>query len=508
MRITCFLSLLLGLVVSSSGMEPDQVSTVLLEVQQRLGLEVPESDVLASRAWQDPMVKESLGQYLMARDAIRRGDNAVGISLLSRATQLDRDNAAAWRKLAMLWERQGQGEIARESWRQVFRINPEDTDALHAIGMGAFRAGDFTEATRLLTAWRIDGGQRQLSQTRPDRVLYAEGALRTAWTCLTSSRQRRRLRRSVRSDIDGLRRGSAGMVIPLDLWNQIISQLMAVSAHESAFDATATILPLVQDDGEQLKDWYRDLISHAILFDDGSRLSAVISSVDDEILDKLAPGMSGDQIRAGLLYEAAALFSNLGNQEGAAWLYADVLEHASTNVMARNNLGYHLLDQNRFDPYLQRLIESVWRDAPDDPAVLDTYGWMQYLLGRFADEEESPGAISLLEDANERSAEDPSPEILDHLGDTYYRLGDEESARKVWSQALSIIESQGHRAAWIASSTQLQQSLWRRRLRDPGTLYDLVFGELEALLREKLASLDAGSPCEVRPTFAELDIRY
>ncbi len=508
MRIVCFLILILGLAFDSFGKEPDPIPEILIDVQARQGLEIPRSDVLVNRSWQDPKVRESLGQYITARDSIRRQDTAVAISLLSRATQLDRNNAAAWRKLAMIWDQQGQRQIAMQAWRQVFRINPDDLDALHAIGMSVFRDGDVSEAARLLTAWRINDGQQLLRQTRPDRVLYAEGALAHCMDVLGERQAGEALRRSIRRDIEGLRQGSAGMVIRLDLWNQIIDQLKAVSAYESAFDATATILPLVRNDADELKNWYRDLIGHAILFDDGSRISTIVADIDDEAILMLAPGMSSRQIRAGLLYEAAALFSNLGSQDAAAWLYEDVLEYTPSNVMARNNLGYHLLEQNRVDDYLARLIESVWRDAPDDPAVLDTYGWMQYLKGRFSDEENLPGAASLLKEANDRSSDAPSPEILDHLGDTYYRLGDLDAAEDVWSQALSIIESQEQRAQWILSSMQLQQGLWGRRLRDPGTLYDLAFGELRLLLEKKLTALETGAPCEVRPTFSELEIQY
>ena len=508
MRAACFLLLVLGLAVDSTAKDPDPIPELLLDVRERQQLQIPESSVLDQREWNDALVKESLAQYLLARDAIRRGQNAEAFGLLSRATQLDKDNAAAWRRLAMLWERQGQLEIAMESWREAFRINPRELDTLHAIGMQAFRDGEIAEAARLLTAWRIGEGQQSLKKNRPDRVLYAEGALSHCMDVLGETEVANSLRRSVRKDITGLRQDSFQRDISLELWKQIIANLRSVSAYESAFDATAAVLPLVQDDVNRLRDWYRDLISHAILFDDGSKISAVVSAIDDETIVMLAPGMSSQLIRAGLLYEAAALFSNLGSRDAAAWLYEDVLEYTPSDVMARNNLGYHLLEQNHMDAFLQRLVESVWRDAPDDPAVLDTYGWMQYLMGRFEDEEGNPGAISLLEEANRRSGDAQSPEILNHLGDTYYRLGDLDAARDAWSQALSLIESPEQRAQWILASMQLQESLWSRRLRDPGALYDLAFGELQVLLRQKLAALDSGAPCEVRPTFSELDIQY
>lgn len=508
MRAACLFLLYWGLVTSSMVLGSDSISDLLVDVQERQQLQIPESSILQNRVWQDSMVKESLSQYLEARNAIRQGNNPVAIGLLSRATQLDQDNAAAWLALANLWEQQRQSEIAMEAWRQVFRINPGNLEALYAIGMRTFREGDVQEAARLLTAWRIEEGQEVLRQTRPDRVLYAEGALAHCMDVLDESEIADALRRSIRTDIEGLRRGSAGMSISIGLWKQIIAQLRSVSAYESAFEVESIILPLVQKKNEKLMDWYRDLISHAILFDDGSALSAVISGIDEETLAMFTSDMSSRQIRASLLYQAAALYNMLGNDDAAAWLYEDVLEYDPSNVMARNNLGYHLLDQNRMDEYLRRLIDGVWRDAPDDSAILDTYGWMQYLQDRFEDEEGDPGALSLLEEANQRSGDNPSPEILNHLGDTQYRLGDIDAARESWTTALSIVQSDERRAVWILSSTQLQETLWDRQLRDPSTLYDLTFGELQFNLQAKLAALDSGTPCEVRPTFSELKIQY
>ena len=65
-----------------------------------------------------------------------------------------------------------------------------------------------------------------------------------------------------------------------------------------------------------------------------------------------------------------------------------------------------------------------------DYAVIDSLGWAYYLHGHF------DHALALIARANELSTSDPNGEMLDHLGDIYWRLNRREEARDAWRQAL------------------------------------------------------------------------
>ena len=97
------------------------------------------------------------------------------------------------------------------------------------------------------------------------------------------------------------------------------------------------------------------------------------------------------------------------------------------NGYALNALGYFLADRNeRLDEaeeYLTRALELL----PDDAAVIDSVGWLYYRQMRY---EES---IELLRRAHELF---PDPEIAAHLGEVLWVSGDQDSASKVWEEAL------------------------------------------------------------------------
>ena len=64
---------------------------------------------------------------------------------------------------------------------------------------------------------------------------------------------------------------------------------------------------------------------------------------------------------------------------------------------------------------------------PDDAAIMDSLGWVQYKLGK-TDE-----ARSLLQKAHEKM---PDPEVAAHFGEVLWSLGEKDQARSIWDQAL------------------------------------------------------------------------
>jgi Tfp pilus assembly protein PilF len=72
--------------------------------------------------------------------------------------------------------------------------------------------------------------------------------------------------------------------------------------------------------------------------------------------------------------------------------------------------------------------KSLKLDA-NNPANMDTYGWILYKLGRYAE------AAQWVEKA---VAGTPSPDadLLEHLGDINFKLGNTDKAIQYWQNAL------------------------------------------------------------------------
>jgi len=99
-------------------------------------------------------------------------------------------------------------------------------------------------------------------------------------------------------------------------------------------------------------------------------------------------------------------------------------EHAD----ALNALGYTLADQtDRFEEALA-LIERAHALKPDEPAILDSLGWVYYRLG------DLERALEYLQQANALLQDG---EIAAHLGEVLWALGRHAEAWAVWDKAVA-----------------------------------------------------------------------
>ncbi len=130
-----------------------------------------------------------------------------------------------------------------------------------------------------------------------------------------------------------------------------------------------------------------------------------------------------------LLYGRALLFEQLDRvAECEADLRRIVVLHPE-DADALNALGYTLAD--RTDRYQEafELIDKALKLKPDEPAIIDSMGWVQFRLGRF------PEAIKNLQRAFELQ---PDAEIAAHLGEALWVSGQLEQARAIWDKGAAI----------------------------------------------------------------------
>ncbi|MGB2480630.1 MAG: tetratricopeptide repeat protein [Pseudomonadales bacterium] len=104
-----------------------------------------------------------------------------------------------------------------------------------------------------------------------------------------------------------------------------------------------------------------------------------------------------------------------------------ILKLDPENADAMNALGYTLADQtDRFDEALM-LISEALRLKPDEPAFIDSMGWVLYRLERFDE------ALIYLERALDLF---PNDEVAAHLGEVLWASGKTRQAKRVWNASL------------------------------------------------------------------------
>jgi tetratricopeptide (TPR) repeat protein len=95
-----------------------------------------------------------------------------------------------------------------------------------------------------------------------------------------------------------------------------------------------------------------------------------------------------------------------------------------------NGLGYLYADWNHRLDRAVVLIEQALAQDPHNGNYLDSLGWAFFRMGRLSE------SLMLLEEAVRIS---PQPEIFEHLGQVYLRLGMVEAARSAWENGLRRI---------------------------------------------------------------------
>jgi len=77
------------------------------------------------------------------------------------------------------------------------------------------------------------------------------------------------------------------------------------------------------------------------------------------------------------------------------------------------------------------LIARALKAEPDNPAYLDSMGWVLFKLNQPRD------ALGYLLKAVDES-EEPDATIYDHLGDVYAALKETDKAREAWRKSLAV----------------------------------------------------------------------
>ena len=149
----------------------------------------------------------------------------------------------------------------------------------------------------------------------------------------------------------------------------------------------------------------------------------------DQALARINDALARFPDHPDVLYQKAILLEKAGRTD-AAIVQLETLYRARPQDSAISNaLGFILADHNRDLSRADRLINSALKSEPDNPAILDSLGWLQYRRGMLQ------AALPLLERAYRL---DQDGDIGAHWGEVLWALGDKTKARDVWNRALMV----------------------------------------------------------------------
>ena len=282
---------------------------------------------------------------------------------------------------------------ARVQYQILHEIRPEDGEILFALAMLSIEQADFAQA-------RLHLGRLVRTDQRVNQAQYYLGlvAEKTGDVALA-------LREFAKVDGGYEYLSAQGRIVEL------------ISVNQSLEDARSYLA--------KKKLAHNGLRSQFDLIE-GQLLSRV--DAEDALFEHLDEAIEAQAGDIPLLYFRA--------MSGQKYDRLDILERDLKQVLtldpgnadAMNALGYTLADQtDRYDE-AYALIEKALRLKPEEPAFIDSMGWVLYRLNRYEE------AIDYLEQAFERF---PNDEVAAHLGEVLWQSGKTRRAKRVWKEALS-----------------------------------------------------------------------
>ena len=131
----------------------------------------------------------------------------------------------------------------------------------------------------------------------------------------------------------------------------------------------------------------------------------------------------------GLLYSRGLTYAEAGQVDLAVRDFEHLLKIKPGDVDASNALGFTLADANRDLPEAERLIHAARVAKPDDPAIADSWGWLQYRMGHLDQAAQIlRGALVARKDAD----------VGVHLGEVLWKQGRHKDAQQVFDEVRKL----------------------------------------------------------------------
>jgi tetratricopeptide (TPR) repeat protein len=127
-------------------------------------------------------------------------------------------------------------------------------------------------------------------------------------------------------------------------------------------------------------------------------------------------------------YDRAVILEQAGHVHDSVQVLEHMLIDRPDDPTLQNALGYTLADHSLELPHAEQLIRKALTVMPDNPAALDSLGWVHYRQG------DVHGALPMLERAYSL---DHDGEIAAHWGEVLWANGQKGEARRVWAEALA-----------------------------------------------------------------------
>lgn len=331
---------------------------------------------------------------LRGKMLIKLGRNDEAVDSLRNAVLSKPNNKNLRLAYARLLVDVKQYEKARIEFEKLQLMYPEDSDLLYSLSLLSLEAKRLDDAEKYLKALLKTGKRTSEARYYMGRIAQNRGQLDTA--------------------VNWYQNVHSGEY-HFDSQMRIANLLSRQGKTQQALE----FLKKAQERSQSNTSLIRIFLTRGDILIDAGRLQ--------DAIDNYNLGLEAIPGNIDLLYARGLTAEDLGDPAQLESDMREILKTEPDNSHALNALGYTMADHNdRLEEafgYIQRALEIT----PDDPAYLDSFGWIHYRMGRY---EEAihylRKALSIIEDG----------EIAAHLGEVLWITGKRDEALKTWDKVL------------------------------------------------------------------------
>src|SRR6185295_15604684 len=327
----------------------------------------------------------------LARVLTAEGDAVSAISLTKEAAALEPETERfAYVDTLLRLDRMDEARVELDSLRNDQSIRDE---ADLRLGKLAYQLGDMTEAGRRF-------GSLMSSQTAAGEAFFYLSSI---------------AERDGRTDL-----ALEGYSKLVEMGGGLVVRGRAARLLMKKDDRTAAFRMLDEYAAKERSEALDVEFAKAALLEDNGKASEAIA------LLQLALERFPDH--PGLRYQIALIQDKAGMTRESVKSFESLLKDRPDDASLLNALGYSLADRNQKLPRAETLIRKALESSPDNPAFLDSLGWVRFRRG------DAAGALPFMERAYRIF---PDAEIASHWGEILWVSGKQAEARALWARSLA-----------------------------------------------------------------------
>ncbi|KHJ50508.1 tetratricopeptide-like helical [Vreelandella venusta] len=418
------------LVIAESGGYGDISSFAELAVAEEAPLNVLVQPLRTYLAQPVAAERDSYSDVLLGTALIEAalGETQTAQQHLDLVEQREPESAALWLAKARLALESGDHRAAQRAAQQGLSLSPDDVRFILMLAQAEIRLNNITAAETQTNALLETHGGNQELRIALAQLYLEEGHSEPAYRLLQPLIGQDRIP-NIAYFLLGAIAQSQG-----DIDNALLYYRQVRDGNEFLPARAAAARMLIDDD--RLLDARAFLrierMRHDTYF--GDLVLLEVQLLDDLAMEQEASALLDREITrtpddTRLLYLRAMRGWEMGDLAAMERDLQQILRTEPNNPDALNALGYTLADLNITERLEEArdLIERAYEVDPDNPAIMDSLGWVYFRLGKLDD------ALAWLESAYSRL---PDQEVSAHLAEVLHALGRSDEARQAIARAM------------------------------------------------------------------------